>query len=347
MHGDASRNNNGEIQPWDRQKSLSPVRKGTKDLDAKFSRKKNSKIEDGDFGPRIANRGVQVDFIAGNGLSAGKEGALLDASMFMCKACGYNGGIPWDEIRGKMSNKDGSEFQHSKTIAIGTSDDITTAETEIQTNTSNVRPTSIEVQAVPNTKDRSAQTFGLMAGGEWLTPDDEEFGSVPNSRKLSDLQKKYDELFSKYKQERSLRIELGTKNLASTVGLLTEGMKEHLKLLVSAPLVSVQFGVNDDSNLLIKEKFPIEKIEDAVKKEIVPHFQSVLSVEMRKVDAQDPDNAGVKEQYVKNLLSRNKIKEESIKIEEHVKTMCTEMVSHITTKVEKLVPVAKIKVLDL
>ncbi|CAD7955344.1 unnamed protein product [Amoebophrya sp. A120] len=139
-----------------------------------------------------------------------------------------------------------------------------------------------------------------------------------------DLQAKYDALFEKYKLERNLRI-LEKAKLEARVAALEKGehqellkIEEKLKILVSAPTVSVQFGTKNQVE--VKPKIPLHLIEESVKTDILPHYTKILPVTV--------------------VNGQKMVFDETV--ENHVQKQCTKIVQHITAKVEKMFPVAKV-----
>jgi len=95
---------------------------------------------------------------------------------------------------------------------------------------------------------------------------------------------------------------------------------ENLRILVSAPTVSVQFGNKKQIN--VASQFPLHLVQESVQTEILPHYTKLLTVTTAE-------------------NGQKMIGEESL--DAHVQKMCARIVQHITEKVEKIVPVAKVK----
>lgn len=148
------------------------------------------------------------------------------------------------------------------------------------------------------------------------------------------LQQKYDDLFERYKMERNLRVVEKAK-LEARVAALEKQLRagrgaahddrsaspfeESLRILISAPMVSVQFGMKNAVD--VRGKFPLALIEAAVREEVLPEYTKILIVRVTET-------------------GQKMVGDETV--EEHVGKMCNKIVSHITNKVEKIVPVAKV-----
>ncbi|CAD7927360.1 unnamed protein product [Amoebophrya sp. A25] len=97
---------------------------------------------------------------------------------------------------------------------------------------------------------------------------------------------------------------------------------ENLRILVSAPTVSVQFGGKSAVN--VSSQFPIHKVQEAVEEEVLPHYTKLLAVTTAE-------------------NGQKMVGDQSL--DQHVQKMCGRIVQHITEKVEKIVPVAKVTTL--